>query len=150
MDISLLESPLYGSNCHIAGPSWTGVPAPRSSYVHGQGHILGTSQLVSCASMLCRMLTNLSLAVNVTNLGLLGLNQDANFQDLTCKPFFLSIGQTFILISYPAFLSAAGYASSSVLYNLGDPPFLHDVYTVAPFKVSFPLLAVASKRSRPP
>jgi len=54
---------------------------------------------------------------NVTNLGLVGLNQDANFQDLT------------------SFLSAAGYASSSVLYNLGDPPFLHDVYTVAPFKI---------------
>jgi hypothetical protein len=54
---------------------------------------------------------------NVSNLGVIGLNQDANFQDLT------------------SFLSAAGFASSSVLYDLGDPPFLHDVYTVAPFKI---------------
>ena len=35
-----------------------------------------------------------------------------------------------------AFLSAAGFASSSVLYHLSDPSFLHDVYTVAPFGVS--------------
>jgi len=54
---------------------------------------------------------------NVSNLGAVGLNQDANFQDLT------------------SFLSAAGFASSSVLYHLGDPPFLHDVYTVAPFQI---------------
>jgi len=37
-----------------------------------------------------------------------------------------------------AFLSAAGYASSSVLYNFGDPPFIHDVYAVAPFQVNIP------------
>jgi len=35
----------------------------------------------------------------------------------------------------PAFLSAAGYASSSVLYNLGDLSFIHDTYTVAPFEI---------------
>ena len=37
----------------------------------------------------------------------------------------------------PAFLSAAGYASSSVLYNLGDLSFIHDTYTVAPFEVKY-------------
>jgi hypothetical protein len=55
--------------------------------------------------------------VNVTNTGLLGLNQDDSFNDLT------------------SFLSAAGYASSSILYNLGSPPFIRDVYAVAPFNI---------------
>jgi len=34
-----------------------------------------------------------------------------------------------------AFMSAAGYASSSVLYNFGDPPFTHDAYTLGPFQI---------------
>jgi hypothetical protein len=54
---------------------------------------------------------------NVSNLGIIGLNQDESFQDLT------------------SFLSAAGFASSSILYDFGDPPFLHNVYTVAPFQI---------------
>lgn len=37
---------------------------------------------------------------------------------------------------HTAFLSAAGYAASSVLYNFGDPPFTHDVYTIGPFQVN--------------
>ena len=41
----------------------------------------------------------------------------------------------FISCEFLAFLSAAGFASSSVLFNLGDPPFLHDAYAVAPFRV---------------
>ncbi|GJE86425.1 DUF3433 domain-containing protein [Phanerochaete sordida] len=53
-----------------------------------------------------------------TNLGLLSLNNDANFQDLT------------------SFLTAAGYASASVLYNITDPPFVHNGYTVAPLTLS--------------
>jgi hypothetical protein len=59
-------------------------------------------------------------AVNVTNLFAISLNEGPTYSDLT------------------AFLSAAGYASSSVLYNLGNPPFIYDVYTVAPFKLEFP------------
>ncbi|KAH8833004.1 hypothetical protein DL96DRAFT_1584277 [Flagelloscypha sp. PMI_526] len=46
----------------------------------------------------------------------LGLNQNADFNDLT------------------SFLTAAGYASSSILYDLGDIPFVLGPYTVAPFK----------------
>jgi hypothetical protein len=55
---------------------------------------------------------------NTTNQYVISLNQGLEFQDLT------------------AFLSAAGYASSSVLYNLSDPQFVHDVYTVGAFAVS--------------
>jgi len=54
---------------------------------------------------------------NVTNLASLSLNEGPAFQDLT------------------VFLSAAGYAASSVLYNFGDPPFIHDVYTIGPFQI---------------
>jgi hypothetical protein len=43
--------------------------------------------------------------------------------------------QMFIWCALLAFLSAAGFASSSILYDFGDPPFLHNVYTVAPFQV---------------
>jgi len=32
-------------------------------------------------------------------------------------------------------MSAAGYASSAELYNFGDPPFIHDVYSIAPFQI---------------
>jgi hypothetical protein len=35
-----------------------------------------------------------------------------------------------------AFLTAAGYASAAVLYNLADPPFVNGPYTVAQFEVS--------------
>jgi hypothetical protein len=42
---------------------------------------------------------------------------------------------------YLAFISAAGFASSSALYNLGDPMFVHDVYTVGPFQVRNPSLS---------
>jgi hypothetical protein len=54
---------------------------------------------------------------NVTNLASISLNQGPVVQDLS------------------AFLSAAGYASSTVLYNFGNPPFIHDVYTVGPFNI---------------
>ncbi|KII91113.1 hypothetical protein PLICRDRAFT_155954 [Plicaturopsis crispa FD-325 SS-3] len=55
--------------------------------------------------------------VQVNNLQLIGLNQNAQFQDLT------------------AFLSAAGYASASVLYDIGDPDFIHDTYTIGEFQL---------------
>ncbi|KAG5353078.1 hypothetical protein C0989_010701 [Termitomyces sp. Mn162] len=51
------------------------------------------------------------------NLGAIGLNQSAQFQDLT------------------AFVTAAGFASASVLYSLPDPPFIHGQYTIAPFEL---------------
>ena len=35
------------------------------------------------------ILINTLLVTNVSNSGTLGLNQDANFQDLTCEPFTL-------------------------------------------------------------
>ncbi|KAG5637195.1 hypothetical protein H0H81_005408 [Sphagnurus paluster] len=54
--------------------------------------------------------------VTLNNLGALGLNQDLQFNDLT------------------SFVTAAGYASASVLYRLQDPPFVSGQYTVAPFE----------------
>jgi hypothetical protein len=53
----------------------------------------------------------------VNNIAHLGLNQNSNFQDLT------------------SFLSAAGFASASVLYNVSNPSFIFEAYTVAPFEV---------------
>ncbi|KIK67947.1 hypothetical protein GYMLUDRAFT_190832 [Collybiopsis luxurians FD-317 M1] len=53
---------------------------------------------------------------NVQNTAQLGLNQDANFQNLT------------------SFLAAAGFASADVQYGLPSPPFISGQYTVAPFE----------------
>ncbi|KAJ3560319.1 hypothetical protein NP233_g10916 [Leucocoprinus birnbaumii] len=53
--------------------------------------------------------------INVFNHRAIGLNQNNQFNDLT------------------AFLTASGYAGASVLYNLGDPPFIHQGYTVGLF-----------------
>jgi hypothetical protein len=36
------------------------------------------------------------------------------------------------------FVTAAGFASASVLYNIPDAPFTHDQYTIAPFQVRLP------------
>ncbi|GLB39261.1 hypothetical protein LshimejAT787_0604230 [Lyophyllum shimeji] len=61
--------------------------------------------------------------VTLNNLAAIGLNQGGQFNDLT------------------AFVTAAGYASASVLYRLGDPPFIHGPYTVAPFQLPTNLVA---------
>ncbi|KAI0790335.1 hypothetical protein C8Q75DRAFT_110838 [Abortiporus biennis] len=53
----------------------------------------------------------------VQSLAALGLNQNQNFQDLT------------------SFLTAAGYASANALYNIGDPAFIHQGYTIAQFEL---------------
>ncbi|PBK94756.1 hypothetical protein ARMGADRAFT_1164356 [Armillaria gallica] len=53
----------------------------------------------------------------VNTLAAIGLNQNEDFDDLT------------------SFLTAAGFASASVLYNLGNPPFVFGAYTVAPFQL---------------
>jgi len=58
---------------------------------------------------------------NVTNLLSISLNQGPDYLDLT------------------AFMSAAGYASSAVLYNFSDPSFIYDVYTLPPFEVGLQL-----------
>jgi hypothetical protein len=88
-------------------------------------------------------LIDVSLVTDVANLGVIGLNQNSNFRDLTCESFrTLILALAFILSDCLAFLSASGFASSSVLYNLGDPLFLYDVYTVAPFQVSRYLLTI--------
>ncbi|KAI0342287.1 hypothetical protein BDW22DRAFT_179555 [Trametopsis cervina] len=52
-----------------------------------------------------------------TSLASIGLNQDANFQDLS------------------SFLTAAGYASANVRFGVGDPSFVRQEFTVAPFKI---------------
>lgn len=76
--------------------------------------------------------------MNVSNNAVIGLNQGPEFQDLTCESGAqaLDVGLYIETEGYfTAFLSAAGYASSSVLYNLGDPPFVHGNYTIGQFQV---------------
>jgi hypothetical protein len=34
-----------------------------------------------------------------------------------------------------AFITAAGYSSAASLYDLGNPPFINDHYTVGQFEV---------------
>jgi hypothetical protein len=78
-----------------------------------------------------------SVAFNVTNFASISLNEGPDFQDLTGNPNYLFRLQKINLgCVRAAFLSAAGYASSSVLFNFGDPPFTYDVYTIAPFQVN--------------
>ncbi|KAJ7499154.1 hypothetical protein FB451DRAFT_1204485 [Mycena latifolia] len=55
--------------------------------------------------------------VTLNTLSTVGLNQDKEFQDLTI------------------FLTASGYASASVSYNLQRPPFVWNTYTVTPFEI---------------
>ncbi|KAF5346377.1 hypothetical protein D9756_011395 [Leucocoprinus leucothites] len=58
---------------------------------------------------------NRLLGVNIFNQRAIGLNQNNQFNDLT------------------SFLTASGYAGASILYDLGDPPFIHQGYTVGLF-----------------
>jgi len=54
---------------------------------------------------------------SVNNLKAISLNQNQQVQDLT------------------SFLGASGLASASIVYGLGDPPFVHDGYTVGAFEL---------------
>ena len=45
-----------------------------------------------------------------------------------------------------AFLTAAGYASANVLYNIGDPAFVHEGYTIAPIAVRLAVYSVCAWR----
>lgn len=74
----------------------------------------------------------------MSNLAAISLNQGPDFTDLTGTLYCHKSLSSSQLIDRTVFLSAAGFASSAVLYNLADPSFLHDVYTVAPFDVSVP------------
>ncbi|KAF9460651.1 hypothetical protein BDZ94DRAFT_888808 [Collybia nuda] len=55
--------------------------------------------------------------ISLKSLQSIGLNNDTHYRDLT------------------SFLTAAGYASASVLYNLADPPFVNGTYTIANFQL---------------
>jgi len=74
------------------------------------------------------------------NIGALGLNQNLQFNDLSCKHTF----NIRILRPLPdhitssAFMTAAGFAGASVMYDLPPPAFVRPPYTVAPFLVCFP------------
>lgn len=65
------------------------------------------------------------------NTGVLSLNNDQNFQDLTCMRLTLRVLVRLAEFLLLAFLTAAGYASADVLYNINDPPFVHNGYTIA-------------------
>lgn len=54
---------------------------------------------------------------SVNNLQAISLNQNQQVQDLT------------------SFLGASGLASASIVYGLGDPPFVHNGYTVGAFEL---------------
>ncbi|KAF8156670.1 hypothetical protein B0H34DRAFT_471221 [Crassisporium funariophilum] len=53
----------------------------------------------------------------LSNVAAIGLNQDSQFGDLT------------------SFLTAAGFAGASVMYDLAPPAFINGPYTVAPFEL---------------
>ncbi|KAJ6629223.1 hypothetical protein B0H10DRAFT_1988625 [Mycena sp. CBHHK59/15] len=55
--------------------------------------------------------------ITLNTISTVGLNQDPEFNDLTI------------------FLTAAGYASASVGYNLQQPPFVLGQYTITPFQM---------------
>ncbi|KAJ7774308.1 hypothetical protein DFH07DRAFT_912857 [Mycena maculata] len=55
--------------------------------------------------------------VTLNTISTVGLNQNPEFQDLTI------------------FLTASGYASASVSYDLVQPPFIWESYTVTPFEI---------------
>lgn len=55
--------------------------------------------------------------MSVQSLRSLGFNNSFEFQQLT------------------PFLTAAGFASASILYNLTDPSFIHNEYSIAPFEL---------------
>lgn len=70
----------------------------------------------------------------MNTLATVGLNQNAQFGDLTCElPEYISI----ILIPTMslAFLTAAGFAGAAILYNLGSAPFVHNQYTIPSFQI---------------
>ncbi|KAH9990969.1 hypothetical protein BJV74DRAFT_836704 [Russula compacta] len=58
---------------------------------------------------------------HVSNFQALSLNEAQQVQDLT------------------SFLGASGFASASIVYGLGDPPFIHDGYTVGAFQLPLQL-----------
>ncbi|KAI0053224.1 hypothetical protein FA95DRAFT_1552731 [Auriscalpium vulgare] len=58
-------------------------------------------------------------AMNVTSTQNIGLNQDQQFQDLT------------------SFLGASGFAAAKIVYNLADPPFIKDGYSVGIFNLPY-------------
>lgn len=65
-------------------------------------------------------------------LSIVGLNQNPDFNDFTREALFmrpLIPSLSFDLV----FLTASGYASASVGYNLQRPPFVWNTYTVMPF-----------------
>ncbi|KAG6876440.1 hypothetical protein C0993_003142 [Termitomyces sp. T159_Od127] len=90
-------------------------------------YLVALTSLMVLLSLLFQPLSAALLVVKDTYLPLpdvtlnttsaIGLNHDLQYLDLT------------------SFVTAAGFASASVLYNLPDPSFIHEQYTVAPFEV---------------
>ncbi|KDQ58416.1 hypothetical protein JAAARDRAFT_192990 [Jaapia argillacea MUCL 33604] len=97
------------------------VAAANKHYVVALASLLGLLALVlkPMASTLVTIRDTWIAAPDmvVNNLAAISLNQADQFWDLTF------------------FLNAAGYASASILYNLSDPEFIHQGYTVGPFEI---------------
>lgn len=75
----------------------------------------------------------------MTNLASIGLNQNVQFHDLTSTSYPATNPYVPTSFEHQAFLTAAGYAAASVLYDIESPAFIRTPYTIAPFEVSFRL-----------
>lgn len=74
-------------------------------------------QPISAALFSVRDIYKALPGTSVNNLQAISLNQNQQVQDLT------------------SFLGASGLASASIVYGLGDPPFVHNGYTVGAFEL---------------
>lgn len=52
-----------------------------------------------------------------------------------------------LFLTCVAFLTAAGYASADVMYDVGDPPFIYQGFTVAPIDVNIPELKITKEHT---
>lgn len=73
-------------------------------------------------------------AVTVNNLAAISLNQNSAFQDLTSKAI-VTVNPAVAHGINIAFLTSAGYASASAMFNLSDPPFTNKGFAVSTFEV---------------
>ncbi|KAF5349143.1 hypothetical protein D9756_009317 [Leucocoprinus leucothites] len=115
----------------VAAVTWTDIEIkkiqPYVDLVHGDSpphrslllDYTRYNQASSSSSMLSELRANRLLGVNIFNQRAIGLNQNNQFNDLT------------------SFLTAPGYAGASILYDLGDPPFIRQGYTAGLFDVRF-------------
>ncbi|CAK5276022.1 unnamed protein product [Mycena citricolor] len=77
--------------------------------------------------------------VTLNTISTVGLNQSTQFNDLTGE-YCPTDPARARLIETSVFLTAAGYASATVGYNLQEPPFVFGTYTVTPFNLPYDIV----------